>query len=78
MNGPAMIFLSVVTLWLTVAAVVIGYPLITGRMRVGFDTVSRENDPPVFWRAYVISTTLFVAVSIAAGLFVGSMLHWKP
>lgn len=78
MNGPELIFLSVATVWLTVAAVVIGYPLVTGRMRVGLDTVSREDDPPVFWRAYVISTTLFVAVSIAAGLFVGSILHWKP
>ena len=69
MKGPEIVIWSVIALWLIIAAVVIGYPLIAGRMRVGLDSVSREDDPRAFWNAYVFSTTLFVGVSIAAGLF---------
>jgi len=78
MNGPEIVGLSVIALWLIIAAVVIGYPLITGRIRVGSDPVSKENNPKAFWSAYVVSTTLFLGVSIAAGFFVRSILHLKP
>ncbi|GLQ48353.1 hypothetical protein GCM10007862_34040 [Dyella lipolytica] len=75
MKGPEIIVLSIIALWLTVAAVVIGYPIVTGRMRVGLDPVSRENDPQAFWKAYAFSTTLFLAASVSAGFFVYSILH---
>lgn len=75
MKAPEIVIGSVIVLWLTIAAVVIGYPVITGSIRVGLDTVSREDDPQAFWKAYVFSTTMFLAVSIAAGLFVHSILH---
>lgn len=74
MNGPKIIVFSIIAFWLIIAAVVIGYPLVTGRIRAGFDPVSRENDPQAFWKAYVFSTTLFIAVSVAAGFFVHSIL----
>jgi hypothetical protein len=74
-KAPEIVIGSVIVLWLTIAAVVIGYPVITGSIRVGLDTVSREDDPQAFWKAYVFSTTMFLAVSIAAGLFVHSILH---
>ena len=75
MKAPEIVIGSVIVLWLSIAAVVIGYPVITGSIRVGLDTVSREDDPQAFWKAYVFSTTMFLAVSIAAGLFVHSILH---
>jgi hypothetical protein len=78
MNGPEIVFLSVIALWLIIAAVVIGYPLITGRIRVGLDPVSRKNDPRAFWNAYLFSSSLFLGVSIAAGFFLRSIVHWKP
>ena len=70
MNGP-----KIIALWLIIAVVVIGYPLISGRIRVGLAPVSRGDDPQAFWKAYVISTTLFLVVSIAAGIFVRSILQ---
>jgi len=77
-NGPEIVVLSVIALWLVIAAVVIGYPLVTGRIRVGLDPVSREDDPQAFWKAYRLSTSLFMGVSIAAGFFVHWVLHSKP
>lgn len=77
MIGPKIIVLFAIVLWLTIAAVVIGYPLLTGRIRAGLDTVNRESDPQAFWKAYVYSTALFIGVSVAAGFFLHSMLHWK-
>ena len=77
MSGPEIVVLSIIALWLIIAAVVIGYPLVTGRIRVGLDPISREDDPKAFWRAYAVSTTLFLGVSIAAAFFVRSILHWK-
>jgi hypothetical protein len=65
----------VVVVWLLVAAMVIGYPLRTGTIRVGLNPVSRDSAPRAFWHAYVISTALFLAVSIAVGLFVRSILR---
>lgn len=78
MTGPEAIILIIVGAWLTIAAIVIAYPLFTGRIRVGLDPVSRENDPQAFWNAYIFSTILFVGVSIVAGFFMRAMLHWKP
>ncbi|MFC3653117.1 hypothetical protein ACFONN_16275 [Dyella humi] len=75
MNGPKIVVLSIIVLWLTIAVIVIGYPLIAGRIKVGLDPVSRDNDPQAFWKAYVFSTTLFIAVTIAAGFFVHSILR---
>lgn len=74
MSGPKIIILSISAVWLIIAVIVLGYPLITGSIRVGFDPVSREDDPQAFWKAYVFSNTLFLGVSIAAGLFVRSIL----
>jgi len=65
----------VVGVWLLVAVVVIGYPLGSGKIRVGLDPVSRETDPKAFWTAYILSTVLFVVVSVAVGWFVRSILH---
>ena len=78
MNGPQLVVLSIVALWLSIAVVVIGYPLVAGRIRVGLDPVSREDEPQAFWKAYVFSTILFIAVSIAAGFFMHLVVHWKP
>lgn len=78
MTGPEAIILIIVGAWLTIAAIVIAYPLFTGRIRVGLDPVSRENDPQAFWNAYIFSTILFVAASIVVGFFMRAMLHWKP
>ncbi len=63
--------------WLPLAAVIIGYPLVTGKIRaggVGSDAILRERDPSSFWMAYGISTGLFVAASIGVGIFLRSIL----
>jgi hypothetical protein len=73
MNARKAIYL-VAGLWLIVAVVVIGYPLRSGQIRVGLDPVSRYTDPNAFWTAYIISTVLFLVVSIAVGFFVRSIL----
>jgi hypothetical protein len=74
MSPETFIYLAA-AVWLLIAAVVIGYPLRTGIIRVGRNPVSRDSTPGDFWRAYVISTALFLAVSIALGLFVRSILR---
>jgi hypothetical protein len=74
MKGPEIVIWSIVALWLVAAAVVIGYPLMAGRIRAGLDRVSREDDPRTFWNAYIFSTVLFLGASIAAGLFLRSVL----
>ena len=43
MNGLEIVVLSITVLWLLIAAVVIGYPLIAGQIRVGLSPVSREG-----------------------------------
>jgi hypothetical protein len=73
MNARKAIYL-VAALWLIVAVVVIGYPLRSGQIRVGLDPVSRYTDPNAFWTAYILSTVLFLVVSIAVGFFVRSIL----
>jgi|HubBroStandDraft_2_1064218.scaffolds.fasta_scaffold2250126_1 hypothetical protein len=73
MNARKAIYL-IVGLWLIVAVVVIGYPLRSGQIRVGLDPVNRFTDPSAFWTAYIISTVLFLVVSIAVGFFVRSIL----
>jgi hypothetical protein len=74
MSRERLIYLAA-AVWLLIAAVVIGYPLRTGTIRVGLNPVSRDSTPRDFWQAYVISTALFLAVSIAVGLFVRSILR---
>ena len=69
MTGPETIISIIIGAWLIIAAIVIGYPLITGRIKVGLDPVSRQNDPQAFWNAYIFPTILFFAVSIAIGFF---------
>lgn len=71
---PKTIIYLVVGVWLFVAVVVVGYPLLTGKIRVGLDPVSKNSAPKAFWYAYIISTVLFLAVSVAVGLFVHSIL----
>jgi hypothetical protein len=77
-NGPEIVVLSLATLWLIIAADVIGYPLVAGRIKVGLDPVSRDDEPRAFWKAYVLSTALFLGVSIAAGFFAHWILLSKP
>jgi hypothetical protein len=71
---PRKVFYLVFGLWLLVAVVVIGYPLRSGQIRVGLDPVSRYTAPRAFWAAYFISTVLFLAVTVAIGFFVRSIL----
>ena len=61
-------------LWTLVAVIVVGYPLCTGKIRVGLDPVSRNTAPNSFWAAYIISTVLFIAVSAAVAFFVRAIL----
>ena len=74
MKSPEIVVWSIIALWLIIAVVVIGYPVVTGRIRVGSDPVSRDDDPRAFWSAYIFSTVLFLVVSIAAGFFAHSIL----
>ena len=60
----------VIGVWLFIAVIVVGYPLRSGQIRVGLDPVSREADPQRFWTAYIISTVLFLAASVAVGFFI--------
>lgn len=71
---PRAIIYLVVAVWVLVAVVVVGYPLRTGQIRVGLDPVRKNSAPKAFWYAYILSTVLFLAVSVAAGLFVRSIL----
>ncbi len=66
MTHKTVIYL-VVAAWLLVAVVVVGYPLRSAQIRVGLDPISRDTAPKAFWTAYIISTVLFLAVSIAVG-----------
>jgi len=68
-------FYLLICVWLIIAVIVVGYPLLRGQIRIGFDPVSREADPQRFWTAYIISTFLFLAVSVAVGFFVHTILH---
>ncbi len=72
--GPKQILAAIFGLWLIVAVVVVAYPLRSGQMRVGFDQVRRDSAPRAFWTAYIVSTGLFFAVSLAIGLFVKFLL----
>ena len=69
-----MIIWVVLGVWVFVTAIVIGYPLRTGQIRVGLDPVSRKAAPKAFWTAYIISTVLFIAVSLAVAFFVRAIL----
>ena len=71
---PRIVIWFIVGVWTLVALIVVGYPLCTGKIRVGLDPVSREMTPTSFWTAYVISTVLFIAVSAAAAFFVRAIL----
>jgi len=60
----------VIGTWALTAAVVVGYPLLSGKIRRGSSSISRDDAPSEFWSAYVMSTGLFLAVSAALGWFV--------
>jgi len=63
--------------WLLVAPIVIGYPLVAGKIRMGgpgSDPITREGDPRAFWSVYALSTGLFLAISAAVAWFIGPML----
>jgi hypothetical protein len=61
-------------LWLLVAVVVVIYPLRIGTIRAGRAPISKAADPGAFWRAYIVSTVLFFAMSIVAAILVRSIL----
>jgi hypothetical protein len=65
---------SVIGLWLFLAVVVIGYPLLSGQIRVGLDPVRRDTAPQQFWSAYVVSTGLFLAVSAVVGFILRAIV----
>lgn len=71
---PSKIIYLLFGVWLIVAVVVIGYPLRSGQIRVGLDPVNRYTAPGAFWTAYIISTVLYLVVSVAIGFFVRSIL----
>jgi hypothetical protein len=71
---PGTVIYSIVGVWLFVAVIVVGYPLLSGQIRVGFDPVRRDTDPRAFWTAYLVSTALFFAVSAGLGFFVHAIL----
>jgi hypothetical protein len=64
----------VIGIWLLVAAIVIGYPLAAGQIRVGTEPVIRRDEPQRFWAAYAVSTVLFLAVSGVAGFVLHRIL----
>jgi hypothetical protein len=72
--SPKAISYLLVGVWLLIAVVIITYPLRTGKIRVGLDPVSRASAPKPFWRAYIISTALFLALSVAIWAFVRSIV----
>ncbi len=70
---PTILVLVLGVVWVLVALVVVGYPLLSGRMRFGgpgSEPITREGDPQAFWTAYAISTGLFVLLSAGVGWFV--------
>jgi hypothetical protein len=72
-----LVLIVVISVWLLIAAIVIGYPLVTGRIRVGgpgSEPTTREGDPAGFWTAYAISTGMFLGISILAGFFLRAVL----
>ncbi|MGO9931870.1 MAG: hypothetical protein ACLPV8_08655 [Steroidobacteraceae bacterium] len=72
--SPRTVIHLVLGMWLLVAVLVIGYPFLSGQIRVGLDRVSRDTAPEAFWSAYIKSTALFLAISVAVGFFVRSIL----
>jgi hypothetical protein len=74
METKTLILFAVIAGWLLITAVVVGYPLLKGQMKVGLDPVSRETDPQKFWTAYLTSTALFLGFSVAVGFFVRAIL----
>jgi hypothetical protein len=75
MEPKNLIIWAVFSGWLIIAVIVIGYPLITGRIRVGFSPVFREYESRRFWFAYLFSTVLFLVVSAAGAFFVSTFLR---
>ncbi|HEY6455745.1 MAG TPA: hypothetical protein VIY90_10750 [Steroidobacteraceae bacterium] len=71
---PSKVIYLLVGVWFIVAVVVIGYPLRSGQIRVVLDPVNRYTAPSAFWTAYIISTVLFLVVSVAIGFFIRSIL----
>ena len=65
-------------IWILIAAIVIGYPLVAGRIRFGgpgSEPVVRATDPSSFWMTYALSTALFLGISLAAGYFLRSVVR---
>lgn len=72
--SPRVVIYLIVGVWLFIAAIVVGYPLRSGQIRVGLDPIYRSTAPQSFWTAYIISTVLFLAVSVATGLILHVIL----
>jgi|GEM_PF-2840359 len=72
---PRTVITLVLGLWLVIGIIVVGYPLRSGRIRVGLEPVYRDSAPRAFWTAYLVSSVLFALVSVAAGLLLRAILH---
>jgi hypothetical protein len=71
------LLLALKVLWLGIALLVCGYPLLTGRMRMGKTGSSpllRQSNPRGFWTAYAISTGLFLLASGGAAWFLTRLI----
>lgn len=66
---PRMVMSLIGGVWLFVTVIVVGYPLCTGKIRVGLYAVYRDAAPKAFWTNYIISTVLFITLSLAVGVF---------
>jgi hypothetical protein len=64
----------IVGLWLLIAVVVIAYPLLSGQIRVGVEPVRRDTAPQQFWSAYLVSTLLFLAVSVVVAFILRAIV----
>jgi hypothetical protein len=71
---PRVVIWLLASVWLLVTAIVVGYPLCRGQIRVGLDPVRRDTAPKSFWSAYLVSTILFIAISGAVALVLRAVL----
>ncbi len=65
--------------WLLLTAIVVGYPLLAGRIRMGgpdSDPITRDGSPSTFWFAYGTSTTIWIAITAALAWFIVPRLPW--
>ena len=61
-------------IWTLIAAIIIGYPLTKGQIKIGLDPVSRKLDPQRFWTAYAMSTIMFIAFSVVIWIIISRII----